>query len=67
MGPGGVVAEVVFDEILGRDELCGGPEAKFQDEVLAVGPDVVVFGVLFEHTGDECDFRLGEAFQYVWV
>lgn len=57
MGPGRIVAQVVFNHALSGGELKGTPVVELGDEVLAVRPDVVVLGVFGEDLGDEV--RLG--------
>lgn len=50
MVPGGVVADVGVEEGLDVCDFAGGiPEFEVADKPVAVGPDVVVFGVLGEH------------------
>ena len=55
MVPGAVVAHVVAQQGFDVGEFVV-PEGEVADEPLAVGPDVVVFGVFGEHAGEEGEF-----------
>ena len=59
MVPGGVVADVLVEEAVDVREL-GVPEGEVAHQPLAVGPDVVVFGILVEHLGEEGEFGGGD-------
>ena len=50
--PGAVVTDIGLEEgfNVGQFEI---PEGEIPDQPLAVGPDVVIFGVFGEHEGEE--------------
>lgn len=56
--PSAVIADVGGQETFDVMEF-GVPEGEVSDEPLAVGPDVVVFGVFGEHLGEEGEFGGG--------
>lgn len=56
MIPGAIVADVEFEEAV-DDGNFFVPDAEAADEPLAVGPDVVVFGVFAEDFVEEGGFR----------
>lgn len=61
MVPGAVVADVMAEERFDVGDFgIGVPEGEVPDEPLAVRPDVVVFGILGEHEGEEGELGCGK-------